>query len=83
MKRRFKITLTIALVFFIAYLKVIPIKLSLEFKTLLTDFFELGESKTPANISNLVNDPKLAELYNLKFNGLLEFKKKKKTLILL
>ncbi|MGG5460013.1 hypothetical protein [Clostridium sp. B9] len=79
MKKRFKIILLIVLIFLVfltAYLKVIPIKLSLESKTLLTDFFELGESETPVDVSNLVNDPKLAELYNLKFNSLLEFNKK-------
>ncbi|AXH51109.1 Uncharacterised protein [Clostridium perfringens] len=79
MKKRFKITLLIVLIFLvilIAYLKVIPIKLSLESKTLLTDFFELGENKTSVDVSDLVNDPKLAELYNLKFNSLLEFNKK-------
>ncbi|MDM0687173.1 hypothetical protein [Clostridium perfringens] len=83
MKKRFKIILLIVIIFLvilIAYLKVIPIKLSLESKTLLTDFFELGESKVPVDVSNLVNDPKLAELYNLKFNSLLEFNKKEENM---
>ncbi|XZK29977.1 hypothetical protein ACSXCN_00270 [Clostridium perfringens] len=80
MRKIFKITLIIVLVFLvilIAYLKAIPIDLSLKSKYLLTTFFNLQFKKGSFNTTNFINDSNLAELYNLKFNSLSENNKNK------
>ncbi|EGT5620349.1 hypothetical protein BUL45_14950 [Clostridium perfringens] len=53
----------------VIYLKAISIGVRDKYKHLLTDFFNLQFKREVINTSNFVNNPKLAELYNLKFNS--------------
>lgn len=52
-------------------------------KDLLTKFFELQISTEPIECSNIINNTKLAELYNLKFNSLIDSNKEKENMQLI
>lgn len=50
---------------------------------LLTKFFQLQISKEPIDCSDIINNTKLAELYNLKFNDLVDSNKDKENMQLI
>lgn len=83
MKKILKNMLVLFIVLFIillVYLKTIPIGLREKSKNLLTDFFDLQFKRDHVNTYNFVNNPKLAELYNLKFNSLIVHNKNKRNI---
>ena len=89
MKNKFKKSILIFSVFILFF---IPLKNNMVFATevnnssvkdLLTKFFELQISTEPIDCSNIINNTKLAELYNLKFNDLVDSNKDKENMQLI